>query len=60
MEELFTRGEMRSFWWSPNGSRIAFLEIKDGMVPQYPIVDQVAIPAKWTMQRYPTPGDPNP
>jgi dipeptidyl-peptidase-4 len=60
MEELFTRGEMRSFWWSPNGSRLAFLEIRDGMVPQYPIVDQVAIPAKWTMQRYPKPGDPNP
>ena len=60
MEELFTRGEVRSFWWSPNGSRLAFLEIRDGMVPQYPIVDQVAVPAKWTMQRYPRPGDPNP
>jgi dipeptidyl-peptidase-4 len=60
MEELFTRGEERAFWWSPNGSRLAFLEIRDGMVPQYPIVDQVAIPAKWTMQRYPKPGDPNP
>jgi dipeptidyl-peptidase-4 len=60
MEELFTRGEVRSFWWSPNGSRLAFLEIRDGMVPQYPIVDQVATPATWKMQRYPRPGDPNP
>lgn len=60
MEELFTRGEVRSFWWSPNGSRIAFLEIKDGMVPEYPIVDQVKTPATWKMQRYPKPGDPNP
>jgi dipeptidyl-peptidase-4 len=60
MEELFTRGDVRSFWWSPNGSRLAFLEIRDGMVPEYAIVDQVKLPAKWKMQRYPKPGDPNP
>jgi len=60
MEELFTRGDVRAFWWSPSGSRLAFLEIRDGMVPEYPIVDQVAVPATWRMQRYPRPGDPNP
>jgi len=60
MEELFTRGEVRSFWWSPTGARLAFLEIRDGTVPEYPIVDQVAVPATWKLQRYPKPGDPNP
>jgi dipeptidyl-peptidase-4 len=60
MEELFTRGDVRAFWWSPDGGRLAFLEIRDGRVPAYPIVDQVAVPATWTMQRYPRPGDPNP
>lgn len=60
MEELFTRGDVRAYWWSPTANRLAFLEIRDGVVPQYPIVDQVASPAKLTMQRYPRPGDPNP
>jgi dipeptidyl-peptidase 4 len=60
MEELFTRGNVRAFWWSPTGARLAFLEIRDGMVPEYPIVDQVEVPATWKLQRYPKPGDPNP
>jgi dipeptidyl-peptidase-4 len=60
MEELFTRGEVKAYWWSPAGSRIAFFEIRDGMVPEYAIVDQVEIPATWRLQRYPRPGDPNP
>jgi len=60
MEELFTRGDVRAFWWSPAGDRLAFLEIRDGVVPQYPIVDQAAMPATWKLQRYPRPGDPNP
>jgi len=60
MEELFTRGDVHAFWWSPAGSRLVFLEIRDGMVPEYPIVDQVEVPATWKLQRYPKPGDPNP
>jgi dipeptidyl-peptidase-4 len=60
MEELFTRGDVRAFWWSPAGARLSFLEIRDGMVPEYPIVDNVNVPATWKLQRYPKPGDPNP
>jgi dipeptidyl-peptidase-4 len=60
MEELFTRGDVKAFWWSPDGSRIAFLEIRDGNAPVYPIVDQIPTQATWTMQHYPKPGDPAP
>jgi dipeptidyl-peptidase-4 len=60
MEDLFTRGNVRAYWWSPVADRLAFLEIRDGVVPPYPIVDQVDVPATWKMQRYPKPGDPNP
>ncbi|HEX6789852.1 MAG TPA: S9 family peptidase [Candidatus Krumholzibacteria bacterium] len=60
MEELFTRGDVKAYWWSPSGNRLAFLEIRDGMVPQYPIPDLVKTPATWKLQRYPRPGDPNP
>ncbi len=60
MEELFTRGEVRAYWWSPDGSKLAFLEIRDGGVPVYPIVDQVPTDATYELQHYPKPGDPNP
>ena len=60
MEELFTRGDVRAHWWSPDGERLAFLEIRESPVPVYPIVDQIPTHAKATMQRYPKAGDPNP
>lgn len=60
MEELFTRGDVRANWWSPDGDKLAFLEIRESPVPVYPIVDQVPTRATYTLQHYPRPGDPNP
>jgi len=60
MEELFTRGDVRAHWWSPDGTQIAFLEINESPVPVYPIVDQIPTRASYTLQHYPRPGDPNP
>jgi len=60
MEELFTRGDVRAFWWSPDSKRLAFLEISDHPVPQFPLVDWEPVHAKARMQRYPKAGDPVP
>ncbi len=60
MEELFTRGDVRAHWWSPDGERLAFLEIREAPVPIFPIVDEVPIHPTTTLQRYPKAGDPNP
>ncbi len=60
MEELFTRGDVRAHWWSPDGERLAFLEIREAPVPTHPIVDQLPEHPTTTFQRYPKPGDPNP
>ncbi len=60
MEELFTRGDVRAHWWSPDGERLAFLEFDEGPVPTYPLVDQVPVRATASFQRYPKAGDPNP
>ena len=60
MEELFTRGDVRAHWWSPDGERLAFLEIREAPVPIYPIVDQLPVHPTTTLQRYPKAGDPNP
>jgi len=60
MEELFTRGDVRAHWWSPDGEKLAFLEISEAPVPTYPLVDQIPVHPVTTTQRYPKAGDPNP
>jgi dipeptidyl-peptidase-4 len=48
------------FAWSPDGRRIAFLEFDEQSVPLHPLVDELAVQAEVTYQRYPKAGDPNP
>ncbi|NIO29181.1 MAG: prolyl oligopeptidase family serine peptidase [Candidatus Latescibacteria bacterium] len=60
MEELFTRGNRRAYWWAPNSRAIAFMELNDGSVPEFPLVDLIPTHGSVEMQRYPKAGDPNP
>ncbi len=60
MEELFTRGHVKSFWWSPDSKRLAFLEIREHPVPEFPLVDWIPLHATYKLQHYPKAGDPNP
>ena len=60
MEELFTRGDVKAFWWSPDGEHIAFLEIRESPVPLFPLVDWIPVHAEYQLQHYPKAGDPNP
>ncbi len=46
--------------WSPDGQRIAFLELDQQQVPTYPISNLVPTEAPVDFQRYPKAGDPNP
>ena len=46
--------------WSPDGRRLAFLEIDQSLVPTYPIPNLLDLAATVDLQRYPKPGDPNP
>jgi dipeptidyl-peptidase-4 len=59
-EELYGRGNYRGYWWSPDSTRIAFLQFDETDVPEYTLVDD--IPYHPAIQRwpYPKPGDPNP
>jgi dipeptidyl-peptidase-4 len=59
-EEMYGRGKFRAYWWSPDSSRIAFLQLDEKAVPRYTIVDE--IPYRPTPEVYPYPkaGDPNP
>ncbi len=56
-EELDVR---RSFWWSPDGSRIAFVQFDSSAVDVIPIVDAAVPRPGLELQRYPKAGRPNP
>ena len=59
-EELYGRGNHRAYWWSPDSSRLTFLQFDERAVPRYPLVDDIRYDAAVERQLYPKPGDPNP
>jgi dipeptidyl-peptidase-4 len=56
-EELETRS---NYFWSPDSTRLAYLQMNETEVPRYPIEDWIPTHAKVDFQFYPQPGDPNP
>ena len=57
LEELDVRS---NYFWSPDSKQLAYLQMNEAAVPQYPIVDWIPTHAGVDMQRYPQPGDANP
>jgi dipeptidyl-peptidase-4 len=56
-EELEVRS---NYFWSPDGSQIAFLQMDETQVPTYPITDWIPTHPKVDAEKYPKAGDPNP
>jgi len=56
-EELDTRS---NYFWSPDSKNLAYLQMNETAVPQYPITDWIPTHALVDWQRYPQPGDANP
>ena len=56
-EELEVRSNA---FWSPDSNRLAYLEMNETAVPQYPLTDWIPTHAIVDLQRFPQPGDPNP
>jgi dipeptidyl-peptidase-4 len=56
-EELETRS---NYFWSPDSKSLAYLQMNESEVPEYPITDWIPTHAKVDGQRFPQPGDPNP
>jgi len=40
-EEIYGRGNFYAHWWSPDGSRIAFLQSDERDVPRFTVVDHI-------------------
>lgn len=57
LEELETRS---NYFWSPDSKNIAFLQMNETKVPQYPIADWIPEHTTVDLQHYPQPGDSNP
>jgi dipeptidyl-peptidase 4 len=56
-EELDVRS---NYFWSPDSRHIAFLQMNEASVPEYPITDWIPTHPTVDHQRYPQPGDSNP
>ncbi len=52
-------GQPDGFWWSPDGSRLAFVEVDARHIPDYPIVHQGRDELDTEHHRYPFAGAPN-
>ncbi len=64
MEEILGRGSRyAAFWWSPDGSRIAFLRTDETDVPEFTLIrleEADGVHGRLEKVPYPKPGDPNP
>lgn len=49
-----------NYFWSPDGRRIAFLQMNETQVPSYPITDWLPTHPTVDLEKYPKAGDPNP
>ena len=56
-EELDTRS---NYFWSPDSKNLAYLQMNETAVPQFPLTDWIPTHAQVDWQRYPQPGDANP
>jgi dipeptidyl-peptidase-4 len=56
-EELDVRS---NYFWSPDSKRLAYLQMNEEKVPEYPLTDWIPTHTTVAWQRYPQPGDPNP
>jgi len=59
-EELYGRGNFGAYWWSPDSTRIAFLQLDEHPVPNFVVVDHIPYEQKVEDTPYPKTGDPNP
>jgi dipeptidyl-peptidase 4 len=59
-EEIYGRGRFRGYWWSPDSSRVAFLQLDERPVPKYTVVDDISYRPNVEVTDYPKAGDANP
>jgi dipeptidyl-peptidase-4 len=59
-EEIFGRGNFHAYWWSPDSSRIAYMQLDERPVKRFTVVDAIPTMQKIELTPYPKAGFPNP
>ncbi len=59
-EEVYGRGKFKGYWWSPDGSHIAFLRLDETLVPRFQIPNSLSFAQTLEETRYPKAGQNNP
>jgi dipeptidyl-peptidase 4 len=59
-EEIFGRGNFHAYWWSPDSSRIAYMQLDERPVKRFTVVDHIPLMQKVEVTPYPKAGLPNP
>jgi dipeptidyl-peptidase 4 len=59
-EELYGRGNFKGYWWSPDSTRIAYLQLDEAAVKDFTVVDHTQSQPTLEVYAYPKAGMPNP
>jgi dipeptidyl-peptidase 4 len=59
-EELYGRGNFKGYWWSPDASKIVYLQLDELQVRDFTVIDQVPNQQTLEVYAYPKSGMPNP
>ncbi len=59
-EELYGRGNFKGYWWSPDASKIVYLQLDEAKVRDFTVVDHIPNQQNLEIYAYPKAGMPNP
>ena len=59
-EELYGRGNFKGYWWSPDSSRLAYLQTDESPVKAHTVIDHLPYRLEVETTNYPKAGDLNP
>jgi dipeptidyl-peptidase-4 len=59
-EEIYGRGNFKAYWWSPDATRIVYLQINESQVKDFTVTDHIPYRQELEVTDYPKAGDPNP
>jgi dipeptidyl-peptidase-4 len=59
-EEIYGRDNFHGYWWSPDSSRLAFIQIDERPVKPFTVVDHIPYQQNLEVTAYPKAGAPNP
>ncbi len=59
-EEVYGRGNFQGYWWSPDSTRIVYLQLDESQVKDFTVVDHIPNQQDLEVYAYPKSGMPNP